>query len=132
MRSAPIVGSQHQWVVPVVRATSLGADRFVELLNMESSGALTATQAKTVLAEMLESGGRAADIASAKGFEAMESGAAETLVDSLLAEFPAEAARLAGGEAKVMGFFVGKAMAASGGKADGKVITALLRSRLSL
>ena len=113
-------------------APSLGADRFVELLNMESSGALTATQAKTVLAEMLESGGRAADIASAKGFEAMESGAAETLVDSLLAEFPAEAARLAGGEAKVMGFFVGKAMAASGGKADGKVITALLRSRLSL
>ncbi len=113
-------------------APNLDATRFVELLNLESSGALTATQAKTVLAEMLESGATAADIAAAHGFEAMEAGAAESLVDGLLAEFPAEAARLAGGEGKVMGFFVGKAMAASGGKADGKVITALLRSRLGL
>ena len=36
---------------------------------------------------------------------------------------------LPGGEAKLAGFFVGKVMAATTGKADGKAVTALLRER---
>jgi Asp-tRNA(Asn)/Glu-tRNA(Gln) amidotransferase B subunit len=52
-------------------------------------------------------------------------------VDAAIAESPEEWARYAAGEAKLAGFFVGKVMAATRGKADGKAVTALLRERLT-
>ena len=105
---------------------------FVKTLLMESEGRLTATQAKAVLSEVLAGGGDPETIAKARGFEVMETGAAESLVDQLIAANPAEFERLKGGDPKVTGFFVGQAMKLSGGKADGKAITALLRSRAGL
>ena len=105
---------------------------FVKVLLMESQGMLTATQAKAVLSELLTDGGDPEAIAKARGFEALESGAAEAMVDQLIAASPAEFERLKGGDPKVTGFFVGQAMKLSGGKADGKAITALLRSRAGL
>jgi aspartyl-tRNA(Asn)/glutamyl-tRNA(Gln) amidotransferase subunit B len=110
----------------------LTTEAFVALLSMEAAGALTATQAKTVLQELLASGGDPAAIASAKGFEALGNDAAESLVDQLIAAHPAEFERMKGGDPKIAGFFVGAAMKATGGKADGKAITALLRSRAGL
>jgi aspartyl-tRNA(Asn)/glutamyl-tRNA(Gln) amidotransferase subunit B len=106
--------------------------RFAELLNMEAGGALTATQAKAVLAEMAQTGGSPGAIAAARGFEAMASDAVAGIVDRLIADHPAEFERLRGGDAKVTGFFVGQAMKATGGKADGRAVTALLRSRAGL
>ena len=105
---------------------------FVKTLLMESEGRLTATQAKAVLSEVLAGGGDPETIAKARGFEVMETGAAESLVDQLIAANPAEFERLKGGDPKVTGFFVGRAMKLSGGQADGKAITALLRGRAGL
>jgi aspartyl-tRNA(Asn)/glutamyl-tRNA(Gln) amidotransferase subunit B len=85
-----------------------------------------------VLAEVLTSGGDPVAIAKARGFEAMESGAAETMVDQLIAAHPVEFQRLKDGDPKIAGFFVGAAMKLSGGKADGKAITALLRTAAGL
>ena len=96
---------------------------------MESEGKLTATQAKKVLAELLASGGNPAEIATRLGFEAMDSDALASVVDQLIADNPAEFDRLKGGDQKVMGFFVGQAMKATQGKADGKLVTALLKER---
>jgi aspartyl-tRNA(Asn)/glutamyl-tRNA(Gln) amidotransferase subunit B len=114
---------------------SLRKEAFIALLRMEDAGELTATQAKVVLAELLQGGLSAADpaaIAGEKGFEAMEAGAVDQLVDALIAAHPAEFERLKVGDAKVTGFFVGKAMEASARKADGKQVTALLRQRAGL
>jgi aspartyl-tRNA(Asn)/glutamyl-tRNA(Gln) amidotransferase subunit B len=104
---------------------------FAQLVKMEVSGELTATQTKVVLAELVAAGGEAdpAGIAHARGFEAMAEDAAGALVDQLIAENPGEWQRLRDGETKLTGFFVGKAMKATGGKADGKAVTALLRQR---
>ena len=113
-------------------AEGLDVAQFAVLLKLEADGKLTSTQAKTVLSEMLANGGDPAAIAAAHGFEAMDSGAASSLVDQLIAAHPAEFERLQGGDAKVTGFFVGQAMKASGGKADGREITALLRARAGL
>ena len=113
-------------------AAALDLAMFVKVLLMESEGKLTATQAKAVLSEVLTAGGDPEAIAKARGFEAMETGAAESMVDQLIAANPAEFERLRGGDPKVIGFFVGQAMKLSGGKADGKAITALLRSRAGL
>jgi aspartyl-tRNA(Asn)/glutamyl-tRNA(Gln) amidotransferase subunit B len=113
-------------------AARLTIPLFVKLLELEGAGTLTATQAKQVLAEMMESGGDPADIAASRGFEAVDSSVIDGLVDQLIAAHPAEFDRLKSGDAKVAGFFVGAAMKASGGKADGKAVTATLRSRAGL
>src|SRR5207248_1321621 len=89
------------------------------------------TQAKKLRSERVDRGGDPASIASELGFEAMGEGALASVVDQLIADNPAEFERLRGGDQKVMGFFVGQAMKATQGKADGKVVTALLRERAS-
>ena len=106
-------------------------ESFVKVLRMEGDGRLTATQAKAVLAELAASGGDPEAIAAAKGFEALEGDVVAAAVDAAIAANPGEWERYAGGEAKLAGFFVGKVMAATKGKADGKAVTALLRERLA-
>ena len=59
-----------------------------------STAALTATQAKTVLADMVESGGSRATSPPAHGFEAMDTSELDALVDGLIAEHPDEWAAL--------------------------------------
>ena len=56
-------------------AERLPGARLAALVDMETSGELTATQAKAVLAEMVETGRHPKDIAQARGFEAMSAGA---------------------------------------------------------
>ena len=111
-------------------AAGLDPAAFARLVQLETGGRLTATQAKVVLAELVGRGGDPEAIAREKGFEAMAPDAVATLVDELIAEFPAEAERLRGGDQKLVGFFVGKAMERTDRKADGKAVTALLRDRL--
>ena len=102
---------------------------FTKLLLMEGGGKITATQSKQVLAEMLADGGDPEAIASARGFEAMGADTLAAAVDSVIEAHPAEWERYKAGDQKVTGFFVGQVMKATGGKANGKEVTALLQSR---
>jgi len=112
------------------RARALDPAHFAKLIRMEGAGQLTATQAKAVLAEMVEDPSRSpADIAAAKGFEAMDHGELEQLVDGLIAAHPEDWTKYCAGEDKVAGFFTGQVMKATQGKADGKAVNALLRAR---
>ena len=99
------------------------------LVHMEEAGELTATQAKKVLAVLVESGGTPQKAAQELGFEAMDTGEIEALVDSLIAENPDEWSRFCDGDNKLTGFFVGQAMKATQGRADGKAVTQLLNAR---
>jgi aspartyl-tRNA(Asn)/glutamyl-tRNA(Gln) amidotransferase subunit B len=114
-------------------ASDLSPEHLAELVRMEMAGELTATQAKAVLAEMVDTGAAPAAIAAEKGFEAMDTGALEALVDDVIAAHPAEWQQFLDGDdkarGKLTGFFMGKVMQASKGQADGKAATALLRSR---
>jgi aspartyl-tRNA(Asn)/glutamyl-tRNA(Gln) amidotransferase subunit B len=110
---------------PGVPASDLAA-----LAALEAGGKLTATQAKAVLAELLDAGGGdPAAIAAAKGFEAIDTGALESLVDEAIAAQPDAWAKYAAGEDKAAGALVGAIMRSSKGKADGKAVTALLQQR---
>ncbi|MEA3054751.1 MAG: aspartyl-tRNA(Asn)/glutamyl-tRNA(Gln) amidotransferase subunit [Actinomycetota bacterium] len=102
---------------------------FASLTKLEIGGALTATQAKTVLADLVESGGDPEAIAAAKGFEAMGDDDLVTLLDGLLADNPDAFEKLKAGDGKVVGFFTGQVMKATQGKADGKRVAALLQER---
>ena len=120
----------------VAGAESLSAAHFAALVTMETGGKLTATQAKTVLAEMVTSSHAPADIAKAHGLEALDTGALEGIVDDLIAAHPEEWEQFRTGDdkarGKLTGFFVGNVMQASKGQADGKAATALLRQRAGL
>ncbi len=114
-----------QGASPAVPAADLAA-----MIVLETTGKLTSTQAKTVLAEIVANGGGdAAAIAAAKGFEAMDTGALESMVDEVIAAQPDAWAKYCAGEEKAMGALVGAIMKASKGKADGKAVTALLQSK---
>ena len=101
-----------------------------KLTSMELGGQLTATQAKTVLAEIVDAGGGdPAAIAAKHGFEAMAADDLAVFVDQAIAEQPDAWAKFRAGEGKAMGALVGAVMKASKGKADGKAVTALLNQR---
>jgi aspartyl-tRNA(Asn)/glutamyl-tRNA(Gln) amidotransferase subunit B len=114
-------------------AADLDPAKLAALVQMETGGQLTATQAKQVLAEMVESGDDPAAIAEARGFEAMGAGALEVVVDEVIAAHPGEWETFRSGDdkarGKLTGFFMGKVMAATKGQADGKAATALLRQK---
>ena len=102
------------------------------LTVLERDGKVTATQAKTILAEIvLNGGGDAATIAKDKGFEALDMSAVESMVDAAIAAQPDAWAKYCNGEEKAMGALVGAVMKTSQGKADGKVVTAILQARRS-
>jgi aspartyl-tRNA(Asn)/glutamyl-tRNA(Gln) amidotransferase subunit B len=114
-------------------ADRLSPEAFARLIAMESEGALTATQAKTVLAEMVATGQAPGAIAEAKGFEAMDTSALEAVLDQIVADNPDAWVDYCEGDdkkrGKLTGFFVGNVMKATKGQADGKVVTALLEQR---
>ena len=111
----------------------LTADSFAALTAMEAGGQLTATQAKTVLAELVASGGEPTDIANRHGFEAMETSEVETIVDQVIAANSDEWTEFLEGDEKERkkksGFFVGQVMKATGGQADGRVVNEVLEAR---
>ena len=110
---------------PRVPAADLAA-----LTVLEKDGRITATQAKAVLADIVAAGGGdAAAIAAAKGFEALDTSAVEAMVDEAIAADPDAWAKYCAGEEKAAGAIVGRVMKASKGKADGKVVAAVMQSR---
>jgi aspartyl-tRNA(Asn)/glutamyl-tRNA(Gln) amidotransferase subunit B len=97
---------------------------------MESGGQLSATQSKQVLGALVErGGGDPAALAAEMGFEALGSDTLSAVVDEVVGAHPDEWARFVGGDDKLQGFFTGKVMQMTSGKANGKEVAAELRRR---
>ncbi|HEY8874736.1 MAG TPA: Asp-tRNA(Asn)/Glu-tRNA(Gln) amidotransferase GatCAB subunit B, partial [Stellaceae bacterium] len=87
--------------------------------------------AKEIFAEMVETGADPAAIVEKKGLrQVSDTGAIEAAVDAALAAHPAQVAQYATNP-KVLGFFVGQVMKATGGKANPGVVNDLLRKKLT-
>lgn len=114
-------------------ASDLDPQLFAQLVTLELGGQLTATQAKTVLADMVSSGRAPEVVAAELGFEAMDSSELEGIVDGLIAGSPEEWSEFCSGDdkkrGKLQGFFTGQIMKATKGQADGKAVAAILESR---
>jgi aspartyl-tRNA(Asn)/glutamyl-tRNA(Gln) amidotransferase subunit B len=109
-------------------ARRLDPTSYVALLTMEHSKSLTPTQAKTVLGELLASGGGdPAAIAAAHGFEAMSEDSLVAVVAEVVEARPGEWERYCQGEDKLAGLFTGAVMKATKGQADGQAVAAELR-----
>ena len=99
------------------------------LVSMEADGELSASQAKQVLADMAATHRPPADIAAELGFEAVDTGELEAIVERLIEANPDEWQRFCEGDGKVQGFFVGQVMKETKGQADGKVVNQLLQQK---
>ena len=108
-------------------------DGLAALVAMETSGQVTATQAKQVLAEMVEGGGDPASIAASRGFQAMAGDDLAATVDRVIAGSPDEWQRFCSGDdadrKKLSGFFIGQVMRATKGRADGAAVGRLLQQK---
>jgi aspartyl-tRNA(Asn)/glutamyl-tRNA(Gln) amidotransferase subunit B len=103
-------------------ARALAPSAFGELLALEQSNELSATQSKAVLAEMLDKGGSAADIARRLGFDALAGGELGGIVEAVIAANPAEWQRFVDGDEKVKQFLFGQVMRETKGRANGKLV----------
>jgi Asp-tRNA(Asn)/Glu-tRNA(Gln) amidotransferase B subunit len=90
---------------------NLTLESFSATVRMEQSGELSSTQAKTVLGELLASGGDPKAIAT------------------LIEENPDEWARYREGDEKLAQFFIGQVMKVTKGRANGKAVIAELQAR---
>ena len=108
-------------------ARALDPKSYLELLMLESTGSLSATQAKAVLAELFaRGGGDPAAIARDKGFEAMSEDSLSATVAEAVDAHPDEWGRYCAGDDKLAGFFTGLVMKATKGQANGKAVAAEL------
>ena len=111
---------------PPVSAKSLA-----RLLVCIDSGVVSNSAAKEVLAAMWEGEGEAEEIIEARGLRQVGAGAdLDQWVDQAIAAYPDEVAQYRGGKDRLLGFFVGQVMKASGGKADPKQVSEQLRAKL--
>ena len=108
---------------------NLSTEAYVATLKMEQGGELSATQAKTVLLEVLGHGGDPREVAQSKGFEQLSTDSLEATVDGLIAQYPGEWSRYRDGDDKLAQFFIGQVMKVTKGQANGKAVIAQLQSR---
>lgn len=116
-----------QGPAPKIPASDLAA-----LTNLERDGKITSTQAKTLLSDLIDAGGGdVAVMATRRGFEALDTTTVESMVAAAIVTESGAWLKYCNGEEKALGALVGAVMKSSQGKADGKVITALLREKRS-
>jgi len=109
-----------------VRPAALAA-----LLGLIDNGTLSQAAAKKVLDVLAAEGGEPEAVVDRLGLaQVRDEGRLEGWVEEVVAEYPEEARRCAEGEVRLVGFFVGQVMRRSGGKADPKRVSELLREKL--
>jgi aspartyl-tRNA(Asn)/glutamyl-tRNA(Gln) amidotransferase subunit B len=114
-----------QGPTPKVPARDLAA-----LTLLERDAKVTSTQAKTLLTDLIDAGGGdVVAMAAKRGFEALDTGALESMVDAAIAAEPGAWQKYCAGEEKALGALVGAIMKSSKGKADGKAVTSILQSK---
>lgn len=105
-------------------------ERLAEVVVMETSGRISATQAKKVLAEMVEHGTDPEAIVAARGFENVSSGEIESIVKDIIEKHQDEWQLYCQGDAtdrkKMSSFLTGQVMRATKGRADGATVGRLL------
>jgi len=114
------------------RFGNVAAMHFAEMIGLVADGKITATNARTVLAEMYETGKPPAEIIAAKGFaQISDTFAIEQAARDVIAKNPENVAKYKSGNEGVFKFFVGQVMRATRGQANPQAVNDILRKLLS-
>ena len=103
---------------------------FATLVARVESGAISAPSGKALIAELLAGAADVDALIAARGLAVVtDTGAIDAAIDQVLAKNEAALSRYRGGEAQLLGFFVGQVMRAAKG-ADPKLVSARVSARL--
>jgi aspartyl-tRNA(Asn)/glutamyl-tRNA(Gln) amidotransferase subunit B len=110
----------------------ISAGGLSELLGLMADDTISGRIAKDVFEEMFETGRGAAEIVKDKGLEQItDTGAIEAAVEAVIADNPDQVRQFRDGNEKTLGWFVGRIMKATQGKANPKMVNDLLRKKLA-
>jgi aspartyl-tRNA(Asn)/glutamyl-tRNA(Gln) amidotransferase subunit B len=113
-----------------VRDSPVSPRRLAGLLALIHNGTISGSIAKEVFGGML-AGADAESVVREKGLVMISDGdAIHRAVSAVLEQFPVQAEQYRAGQAKLFGFFMGEVMKQTGGKANPRIVTDLLRKEL--
>jgi len=109
-----------------------GPSEIAALVKMLDEETISNKIAKQVFEEMLKSGKSPAQIVEEKGLVQISDPAViAPLIDDVMAKNPDNVAKFKAGNTKLLGFFVGQVLKATGGKANPKVVNTLVAEKLN-
>jgi len=113
-------------------AVRITPDQLAHIIGLVEANTISGSAAKQVFEEAFTSGKDPKAIVKEKGLaQVSDEGAIEEAVKKVLDASPDQVKQYRDGNEKVLGFFVGQVMKASGGKANPKVVNEILRKLLS-
>jgi len=115
-----------------IGASKISAEALGGLIQRIRDNTISGKIAKEVFDAMWSGSGDADSIIEQKGLtQISDSGALEQAVDEVIAANPTQVEQYKGGQEKLLGFFVGQVMKATGGKANPKQVNDILRKKLA-
>ncbi|MDA7989603.1 MAG: Asp-tRNA(Asn)/Glu-tRNA(Gln) amidotransferase subunit GatB [Gammaproteobacteria bacterium] len=114
-----------------IEESPLGGAQLAEILARIADRSISGKSAKEVFQAVWRGEGGVDEIINARGLKQItDDSEIENVVARVVAEHPEQAAQYRAGKQKVFGFFVGRVMQASGGKAEPARVNEMLRRAL--
>ncbi|MEO0309853.1 MAG: hypothetical protein Q6J18_06400, partial [Gloeomargarita sp. DG02_3_bins_56] len=115
-----------------IRSLACRPEQLAELIGLIQSGTISGKIAKELLPELLRQGGSPKALVEAKGLvQVSDPAILGEWIDQVLAAHPRELEQYRAGKTKLFGFFVGKVMQKTGGRADPQRTNELLKQKLT-
>jgi len=107
------------------------AKQIAELVKMIDNKTISNKIAKQVFEEMVKSGDNPTQIVKSKGLiQISDPDIISPIIDEIIIKNPDNIAKFKAGNTKLLGFFVGQVLKATGGKANPKVVNELVEQKL--
>ncbi len=115
-----------------IRTLACRPEHLAELIGLIQAGTISGKIAKELLPELLSEGGSPQALVAAKGLtQVSDPELIGQWIDEVLAAHPQELSQYRGGKTKLFGFFVGKVMQKTSGRADPQRTNTLLKQKLA-
>ena len=110
----------------------LNAEQLAEIVHLVDKGRISVRSAQEVFVTVARTGENPEELVKKHGLEQVEDTAAlEVLVKEIIAQNPGQVAEYRSGKTKLMGFFVGQAMAKTKGRGNPQLLQGLFTRYLS-
>lgn len=112
--------------------SQLKPEHIADLVRLIREQVLSSTAGKQVLGVIWKSGESVQTVVDREGLKQVsDTGALEQAIDKVIAACPGQVAEYRSGKEKLLGFFVGQTMKATGGKANPGLLGELIKKKLS-
>ncbi len=115
-----------------IEHSPVSAEQLGSILDLIQNNTISGKIAKDLFEIVWSEGGDPADIVEQRGMKQVtDTGAIEAAVDTVIADNPAQVQKVADNP-KLVGWFVGQVMKATGGKANPQAVNAIVKQKLNI